>query len=284
MKDRRVEATDLTRAAEVAGYIKCQILTGVFKSGQRLPTAVQIAAQFGIDPNTARASYGRLKDEGLIESTRGKGTFVSVEIGPGEATKLRELIGDINEAAKQIGLSPEELSTIIWVHNRFRLGGQKVWYVDDWHPYMDTFGEQLGKATGLPIYTCTSKELPELLSAGTGPKDGDVVVVTRFNLEKAKQSIPDDDVRFFAISPRMAPATIEQLRKLPGSVRLGVVCIEEQFATISGKVIEKSGIELEQQYANTTDISALPGLFDNVDAMTISTIALSRLEAAWEIC
>lgn len=271
---------DISRAAELAGYVKCQILTGVYSAGDRLPTATQMAKYFGVDPNTARAAYGRLKADGLVTSTRGKGTFVSATVRTGDTAKLNALLDETIKEANKLGLSPDELATIVWVHGRFACGGPKIWYVDDWHPYMEAFAHQLQGVVGLPIVARTANEICERASPGAGPTDGDVVIATRFNLEKVRELVADDRLKFVAISPRMAPKTLAKLRELPESDRLGVICVEAKFAEVSGKIIARSGVGLPQVHGNTTDIETLSEVYMSADVLTISTVALGRLEAA----
>ena len=56
--------------------------------------------------------------------------------------------------------------------------------------------------------------------------------------------------------------------------------MDELFADISGKVIERSAISVPQVRGNSKDLSTLPSVFSDADAIAISTVALSRLAAA----
>ncbi|WP_414943092.1 GntR family transcriptional regulator [Amycolatopsis sp. cmx-11-32] len=61
---------------QVAGVLKAAILTGTLQPGDRLPSYTDLAAQYGVAPMTAQKAVGVLRDEGLVISRQGKGSFV----------------------------------------------------------------------------------------------------------------------------------------------------------------------------------------------------------------
>lgn len=61
----------------LAEDIKQQVLSGKLKPGDVLPTEAQLCEQYGISRMTARQGLKLLAEEGLIESFRGKGSFVT---------------------------------------------------------------------------------------------------------------------------------------------------------------------------------------------------------------
>lgn len=56
--------------------IRQEILRGVWKPGEKLPTETEYAQKFHIARNTLRAGLKKLEDEGFIERYKSKGTFV----------------------------------------------------------------------------------------------------------------------------------------------------------------------------------------------------------------
>lgn len=270
----------LSPAAEIAGYVKARILTGVYRVGQKLPTADELAKRFAVDPNTARAAYARLTQAGLVRSIRGKGTFVTAEIGKGHARRLRSLVDDAIAEGRKLDLSPEELATILWVQERFAADEPRLWYIDSWYPFFEAVSGQIEEAGGTTVHALQLDQLGDQVARGHGPSDGDIVATTKFNLEKVKDGLGGVDARYVPVSPQLTPETLTGLRGLPGSARLGVVCVEPIFSEISGKVIARSGIELDQVRGNTSDVTTLPKVFDQADAITISTVALGRLKSA----
>lgn len=57
--------------------IKELILKGALKMGEKLPSVRELASILMINPNTISKAYGELEREGIIETLRGKGTFIT---------------------------------------------------------------------------------------------------------------------------------------------------------------------------------------------------------------
>lgn len=61
---------------EIAERICDEIMLGVYKEGDRIPSVRDYAAQMEVNANTAMRSYATLEGEGILESRRGLGYFV----------------------------------------------------------------------------------------------------------------------------------------------------------------------------------------------------------------
>ena len=273
-------AIGITVAAEIAGFVKCQLLTGRYAVGEQLPTAGELARRFDVDPNTARAAYARLKAEGLVESTRGKGTFVKADIRQRHSSRLGELVRNAIREARSLGLSTEELATVIWLQKRFSTGRPRIWYIDNDFPYFEAIRHRIEELTGSSTLGCPLGRLKQRIEEGAGPAERDLVVTSRFNSKKIAECLHEPKPSIVPIAPRFSPDTIERLSELDAGITLGVVCVDRIFADISGKVIERSGIAAPQMRGHSNDLSTLPPIFTGADAITISTAALGRLKAA----
>src|SRR5271169_4755980 len=56
-------------------WIRSRIDEGVLVPGEKLPSESQLCAQFDVSRNAVRQAIGNLVQEGLVESTKGVGTF-----------------------------------------------------------------------------------------------------------------------------------------------------------------------------------------------------------------
>ena len=56
------------------------ILTGRYRSGERVPSTRELALTIGVARSTVTAAYEQLIAEGYLESTRGSGTYVCREL------------------------------------------------------------------------------------------------------------------------------------------------------------------------------------------------------------
>ena len=61
----------------VADDLRRRIEAGEFPPGAPLPSLVALVDEYGVSRSTAAKAVASLRDEGLVESVRGWGTFVS---------------------------------------------------------------------------------------------------------------------------------------------------------------------------------------------------------------
>jgi GntR family phosphonate transport system transcriptional regulator len=80
---------------QIAERIEAEIVEGRLSPGARLPTEAELAERFGVNRHTLRRALATLTDQGLIEATPGRGTFVRepplrYPIGP--RTRFSEIV------------------------------------------------------------------------------------------------------------------------------------------------------------------------------------------------
>lgn len=68
--------TGVTLWRQIAGRLEAEILSGALTAGARLPPEAELSARFGVNRHTLRRALGHLAEQGLIEATAGRGTFV----------------------------------------------------------------------------------------------------------------------------------------------------------------------------------------------------------------
>jgi GntR family transcriptional regulator len=92
------------------------ILDGTIKEGEPLASVRVVAAEYRLNPLTALKAYQRLADEGLLESRRGRGMFVSAGARARLLTEerkrfLAEEWPRVMANMIRLGFDPEELLT-----------------------------------------------------------------------------------------------------------------------------------------------------------------------------
>lgn len=99
---------------QLANGLRAELVAGVFKPGQRLPTVRALAIDLGVHHNTVAQAYRQLSTEGWIDLKRHRGACVkergaasTVDVNPDWFTRLlRELLA----RALSMGLSRSDLS------------------------------------------------------------------------------------------------------------------------------------------------------------------------------
>lgn len=93
LKGISVEASSAKRSAAVYDAILKLIVTGEFAEGERLPSEMELATQFQASRPVVREALARLRDDGLIISRRGSGSYVTQR--PDEAVLKFSPLGSI---------------------------------------------------------------------------------------------------------------------------------------------------------------------------------------------
>lgn len=102
---------------QIEAQIKNAIAAGALKPDQPLPSVRKLAAELGINPNTAARAYQELEREGTITTVPGGGTFV----GEGQPRflkserrrRLHPYARQIAVEGTQLGLSEEEILDLV---------------------------------------------------------------------------------------------------------------------------------------------------------------------------
>jgi GntR family transcriptional regulator len=84
---------------QIIEKIKENIIKGILKPGDKLPSVRELASLITINPNTISKAYNELERMNAIEVIRGKGTFVAQNFKP---TMDEEKMKEIKEQMKNI--------------------------------------------------------------------------------------------------------------------------------------------------------------------------------------
>jgi len=174
---------------QVYAAITDAIRTGRLRPGDRLPTERQFCEQFGVSRATVRRALGRLVDEGAVEATVGRGSFVRAALDP--LAEPPNALMSFTELAAARGLRPSALvleqttrSAIPEEASVFKLGLHALVFelhrlrmLDDAPVAMDRTRIPLPVAPDLPDQDFTQASVYKALeAAGAAPVLAHVVV------------------------------------------------------------------------------------------------------------
>ena len=97
--------------SQIISGLREQITAGILKSGDKLPSVRDLAAELAINPNTIQRAYRQLELEGWIVSIQGKGSFISGEmaIRQREADRLLTEFDKLVSQLERCGIDRREL-------------------------------------------------------------------------------------------------------------------------------------------------------------------------------
>ncbi|MGR3939524.1 GntR family transcriptional regulator [Streptomyces sp. BRA346] len=95
---------------QAAEAIRSDIKAGKIKPGEQLPSHRELQERFGIANMTARSALRVLRDEGLIYTVQGRGSYVADVVGPGgEQIEIKRYTSPAS--AIRAGVDPADIET-----------------------------------------------------------------------------------------------------------------------------------------------------------------------------
>lgn len=108
MKVNREEAVALYE--QVASEIRRAIAEGEILEGERMPPAIDLATVLEVNKNTVIRAMHQLREEGLLDFTRGRGIRV---VGTPQRGVLLMKIGDLLDYARKEGYRVDDVVSIM---------------------------------------------------------------------------------------------------------------------------------------------------------------------------
>jgi GntR family transcriptional regulator len=96
--------------AQVAAEIRRVIIEGEIAESERMPPAVSLAKVLNVNKNTVIRALHDLRDEGMLDFTRGRGIRV---VGTPQRGALLEKIDEVVELSKRYGYAIDDVISLI---------------------------------------------------------------------------------------------------------------------------------------------------------------------------
>lgn len=101
---------------QIIEKIQTNIISGVYKSGDKLPSVRELAAEASVNPNTMQKALSELERTGLVYSQRTSGRFITrdtVMIYELKEKQAREVIASFLAQMNMLGFREEEAIALI---------------------------------------------------------------------------------------------------------------------------------------------------------------------------
>ena len=90
-------SSDEPAYVQLVNILRRAIASGEYHAGDQLPTEAELCAAYDVSPMTVRRAVSMLLDQGIVSTTRGRGTFVRplrLETASFDLSGLRDLLDD----------------------------------------------------------------------------------------------------------------------------------------------------------------------------------------------
>lgn len=102
---------------QITDQVRHAIAGGTLRPGDRLPPVRDLAIDLAVNPNTIAKAYQDLERDGVIETSRGRGTFVAaaepVASERERSTRLSPVIERLIAEAYLLGISEDDLRRLL---------------------------------------------------------------------------------------------------------------------------------------------------------------------------
>ena len=90
---------------QIIKQVEEQVLTGILKEGDKLPSVRQLSVKLSINPNTIQKAYTELDRRQLIITVPGKGSFISEKAIEVVGANSREKMTELNKIIRELALA-----------------------------------------------------------------------------------------------------------------------------------------------------------------------------------
>ena len=102
---------------QIVEQVKYHVLKGHLKPGDSIPSVRGLALEIAITPGTVAKAYQELERQHIIETIRGKGTFIAgtIELKPDDARmeESKKMMRSVILELKVMGLSETEVTNMV---------------------------------------------------------------------------------------------------------------------------------------------------------------------------
>ena len=101
---------------QLSQQITSQIVSGVYKPGQRLPSVREFAADAGVNPNTMQRALAELENKGFIITNRTAGRSVTQDMEKIETLRRDRAMEQARQflsQMKELGYTREEIGNVL---------------------------------------------------------------------------------------------------------------------------------------------------------------------------
>lgn len=90
---------------QIIKQVEEQVLTGILKEGDKLPSVRSLSVKRSINPNTIQKAYTELDRRQLIITVPGKGSFISEKAIEVVGANSREKMTELNKIIRELALA-----------------------------------------------------------------------------------------------------------------------------------------------------------------------------------
>lgn len=215
--------------------ITSMIHEGRLKPGDKLPTERELASQLNIARGTVKKAYEVMARDGLIETTQGRGTFVSSRqdiIPTGRKERAQKIIDNLLDELRELNFSYQEIRTFVElaiIQREEKLENFNVAIIDCNPESLSIFERQLIFLKHVRVSRFLLDEIVADPQASKRLEPFDLILTTSTHYSELLGKVPPLRDRLIQVAVSPSQETIIEMASLSPAQRLGVVCESQNF-------------------------------------------------------
>ncbi len=220
---------------QLVKQITSLISEGKLKPGDKLPTERELATLLKIARGTVKKAYELLSKDRIIETTQGRGTFVSSVqdiIPTGRKEKAQKLVDNLLEELRKMNFSFQEIRAFIElsiIQKEEKLENFNVAVIDCNPESLAIFERQLTFLKHVRVARFLLDEVVADPEAQKRLKPFDLILTTSTHYSELLGKLPNLRDRLIQVAVSPSQETIIEMASLSPVQRIGVICESENF-------------------------------------------------------
>lgn len=233
---------------QIIKQITTMIHENQLKPGDKLPTERELASQLGIARGTVKKAYELMAAEGIIETTQGRGTFISSRqdvIPTGRKERALKMIDNLLEELRKLNFSYQEIKTFIElaiIQREERLDDFNVAMIDCNPESLSIFERQLTFLRHVRVARFLLDDIVSDPESEKRLKPFDLILTTSTHYSELLGKLPSLKDKLIQVAVSPSQETIIEMASLSPVQRLGVVCESRNFLERVGARLKSMGL------------------------------------------
>lgn len=218
---------------QLTDQINAEIRSGMLKNGTQLPTVREMAEQTRLSCGTVKRVYDRLREMGVVEMTRRRGTFVKYvrEDGDSRKTAAMTAIDQMIRRLTELRFSPAEIQIFLNLKMRewgLKWSGIRAAVIAPCGALSGRLEAQVGALGNVNVIGCGIAQLREY--PYSVDEQADVILASEQDAQTVLPLLPDPS-KLIKVAITVRRDTIAQIARHSGA-RFGVLPNDADFLRV----------------------------------------------------
>ena len=220
---------------QIIKQITSMIHEGHLRPGDKLPTERELASQLNIARGTVKKAYEVMARDGIIETTQGRGTFVSSRqdiIPSGRKERAQKIIDNLLDHLRGMNFYYQEIRIFVElaiIRREEKLENFNVAVVDCNPESLSIFERQLIFLKHVRVSRFLLDEIVTEPEAEKRLEPFDLILTTSTHYSELLGKVPALKERLIQVAVSPSQETIIEMASLSPVQRLGVICESQNF-------------------------------------------------------